>query len=150
MSGVVIEHATPADLPAIVALLQQQGLPADGLADHVSTALVARQGGRVVGIAALELYGAHALLRSVAVDARAQARGVGSALTSAALRIAETRRIGDVFLLTLTAEGYFPRFGFEAVTREVVPASVRSSVEFTSACPASAVVMRRRADGRQR
>ena len=37
----------------------------------------------------------------------------------------------------------FPRFEFERITREDVPASVRAPVEFQSACPASAVVMRR-------
>jgi choline dehydrogenase-like flavoprotein len=48
-----------------------------------------------------------------------------------------------VFLLTTTAEGFFPRFGFEQITRDEVPPSVRGSVEFQSACPASAIVMRR-------
>jgi amino-acid N-acetyltransferase len=49
-----------------------------------------------------------------------------------------------VFLLTTTAEGFFPRFGFEAVRHADVPASVQASVEFQSACPASAIVMRKR------
>jgi amino-acid N-acetyltransferase len=51
----------------------------------------------------------------------------------------------DVFrlLLTTTAERYFPRFGFERVDRKDVPESVRASVEFTSACPSSAIVMRK-------
>ncbi len=38
----------------------------------------------------------------------------------------------------------FPRFGFERITREDVPATVRTSIEFTSVCCASAVVMRTR------
>jgi amino-acid N-acetyltransferase len=80
----------------------------------------------------------------VAVDPQAQGRGLGHRLTEAALRDAEARRVGDVFLLTTTAERFFPRFGFETVAREVVPPAVRSSVEFTSACPASAIVMRKR------
>jgi len=54
------------ELPGILELLQEAGLPPDGLADHLSTTLVARQEGRVVGSAALELYGRAALLRSVA------------------------------------------------------------------------------------
>jgi amino-acid N-acetyltransferase len=49
-----------------------------------------------------------------------------------------------VFLLTTTAERFFPRFGFEEIARDEVPASVQASVEFQSACPASAIVMRKR------
>lgn len=46
-----------------------------------------------------------------------------------------------VYLLTTSAESYFPKFGFVRVTREHVPASVKESIEFRSACPASAIVM---------
>jgi amino-acid N-acetyltransferase len=45
--------------------------------------------------------------------------------------------------LTTTAERYFPKFGFERIERNDVPASVQASVEFTSACPSSAIVMRK-------
>jgi amino-acid N-acetyltransferase len=65
-------------------------------------------------------------------------------LTEAALRLARAHRAEQVFLLTTTAEGFFPRFGFEAVRHADVPASVQASVEFQSACPASAIVMRKR------
>jgi N-acetylglutamate synthase-like GNAT family acetyltransferase len=37
----------------------------------------------------------------------------------------------------------FPGFGFEQITRDREPPPVRESVEFHSACPASAVVMRK-------
>ena len=49
-------------------------------------------------------------------------------------------------LLTTTAEGWFPRLGFVRVDRARVPAAVQLSVEFTAACPASAVVMWRAPD----
>ena len=49
-----------------------------------------------------------------------------------------------LYLLTTTAEGYFPKFGFERITRAEVPPSVQASVEFATACPASAIVMRKR------
>jgi amino-acid N-acetyltransferase len=48
-----------------------------------------------------------------------------------------------MYLLTTTAERYFPKFGFERIERRDVPETVQASVEFTSACPASAVVMRK-------
>jgi amino-acid N-acetyltransferase len=65
-----IGPAAREDLPGrLLSLLEESGLPEDGLEDHLGTALVAREGGRVVGSAALELHRSGALLRSVAVEA---------------------------------------------------------------------------------
>jgi amino-acid N-acetyltransferase len=65
-------------------------------------------------------------------------------LTEAALTVAKHRGSHTAFLLTTTAENFFPKLGFERIPRDEVPASVQASVEFQSACPASAVVMRKR------
>ena len=139
-----IEPARRDDLPGAITLLETLGLPPDGLADHVGSLLVARQEGTLAGTAALEIYGDAALLRSVAIATPFQRRGLGLELTEAALRLARSRGIEEVFLLTTTAERFFPRVGFEVVSRADVPAAVQQSVEFTSACPASATVMRKR------
>lgn len=139
-----VEPANRDDAPAILSLLAENHLPLDGLLEHIGTTLVARRDGRVVGSAALETYPDGALLRSVAVARECQGRGLGLELTTAALSLATDLHASAVYLLTTTAERYFPRFGFERVTRDEVPAGVRGSIEFTSACPASAVVMRRR------
>lgn len=137
-----IEPARPEDAAAVTALLERSALPTVGWIDHLDATLVARDDDRVVGSAALEIYPDGALLRSVAVDAALRGRGVGHDLTRAALDMARARGITSVFLLTTTAEGFFPRLGFSRTERADVPAGVQSSVEFTSACPASAVVMR--------
>ena len=50
--------------------------------------------------------------------------------------------VQEVFLLTTTAEHYFPRFGFACIRREEVAGSA-GRVEFQGACPASAAVMRK-------
>lgn len=139
----MIESATDQDLPEVRSLLQRLHLPLDGVDDHVGTMLVAREDGHVVGTAALELYADGALLRSVAVDPQRQGRHLGHELTQAALRLAGEHRRDTVFLLTTTAERFFPKFGFEPIGRDEVPPSVQASVEFRSACPASAIVMRR-------
>ena len=139
-----IEPARRDDLPGAITLLETLGLPPDGLADHVGSMLVARQEGTLAGTAALEIYGDAALLRSVAIATPFQRRGLGLELTQAALQLARSRGIEEVFLLTTTAERFFPRVGFEVVSRADVPPAVQQSVEFTSACPASAIVMRKR------
>jgi len=141
-SEAAVERAAPADLDAILALLRRNQLPLDGLAAHLGTTLVARMGVRIVGCAAIEAYDDGALLRSVAVDAGVRGRGIGRLLTNAAIQLARDRRVPVVYLLTTTAEEYFPRYGFERIERGSVPPGVRTSVEFTSACPSTAIVMR--------
>jgi len=140
---VVIDKAEPREIEDVQSLLTGHGLPLDGLSDHVATLLVARRDGRIVGSAALEIYPDGALLRSVAVAPSAQRRGLGHDLTEAALRMAQEKGLPAVYPLKTTAERFFPRLGFERIDRGEVPASVQASVEFTSACPSSAVVMRK-------
>ena len=140
----VIQPAAHADLPAVRRLLETQHLPLDGVDAHVATMVVARQGSEVVGAAAVELYADGALLRSVVVDPLVQGRGLGHRLSEAALSIARDRGTRTAFLLTTTADTFFPKLGFEPILRDDVPASVQASIEFQSACPASAVVMRKR------
>lgn len=140
----VIQAAEPSDLPAVRRLLETQHLPLDGVDEHVATMVVAKQGSEVVGAAAVELYADGALLRSVVVDPIVQGQGLGHRLSEAALGIARDRGTQTAFLLTTTAEKFFPKLGFEPIVRDDVPASVQASVEFQSACPASAVVMRKR------
>jgi amino-acid N-acetyltransferase len=139
----MIEFASDQDLPEVRSLLQRLSLPLDGVDQHVKMMLVAREDGHVIGTAALELYEDGALLRSVAVDPRQQGKRLGHELTEAALRLAAAHSADTVFLLTTTAEHFFPKFGFEPIARDDVPASIQASVEFLSACPASAIVMRK-------
>ncbi len=136
-----IEPANPGDLPAILNLLAQSGLPTEGLSNHLDTTLVAREGNKLVGSAALEVYGGAALLRSVAVEQRLRGHGLGHRLAQAALTYARTLDIKHIYLLTETAADFFPRFGFHPITRADVPLSIRQSVEFTTACPDTAVAM---------
>ncbi len=143
MPDIRIEPATASESGALLDFIRGASLPPDGLLDHLDTTLVARRLGRIIGTAALEIYGDAALLRSVAVDAALRGHGVGHRLTEAAIHLAAAKGVQALYLLTTTAEEFFPRFGFVKVDRADVPASVRRSVEFTSACPASATVMRR-------
>lgn len=136
-----LRTATPRDLPDIERLLRDAHLPTDGVAASLPTYVVAEHAGALVGAAGLELCCNDALLRSVVVAPAWQSRGLGRALVSRAIAEAEARRLHALYLLTTTAEHYFPAFGFERTTRDTVPDAVRATAEFQTACPASATVM---------
>ena len=138
---VPIESARSDDLPAILSLLDTHQLPHAAIDQHLDDTLVARDGGRLVGCAAVERYDAAGLLRSVAVAEERRGSGLGIRLTTAALAHARARGIHTVYLLTETAADFFPRFGFRPVARTAVAPAVQQSVEFTSACSKTALVM---------
>ena len=52
--------------------------------------------------------------------------------------------LAELYLLTTTAEGFFPRLGWEPVARAELPAELAGSQELRGACPASAAAMRLR------
>lgn len=136
-----IRPATPADLSRIEQLLIANALPTAGVADAVGGFLIAEQDGLLAGVAGIEACGRTGLLRSVAVDRSWRDRGLGRRLVERTIAEATARQMTALYLLTTTAERYFPAFGFVPVTRDAVPTSVRDTVEFKDACPASATVM---------
>ena len=140
---VALRRATEADGPAVERLLAAQALPRDGVAEWLEHFWLAEHEGAVVGVAGVELYGEAALLRSVAVDPAWRGSGLGRLLTERALAEAGAAGARDVYLLTTTAEHYFPRLGFACVAREQAPPALSASTEFRGACPASAVLMHR-------
>ncbi|MBL0940100.1 MAG: GNAT family N-acetyltransferase [Gemmatimonadaceae bacterium] len=150
MSTSRIRSATADDRQAIAQLLGSLDLPTDDL-DKLfdrdpSQFLVAEdmsESASLSGVVGIEECCEHALLRSVAVRPDMQQQGLGHRLVEHAVAQAEARGVAALYLLTMTAELYFPRFGFERVARDVVPSDIATTAEFTHACPASAVVMRR-------
>lgn len=141
MKHLQIRVAREKDHQEIARLLKAVNLPLDDLGNHLQHFWVAEQSGRVVGGVGLEIYPGGALLRSLAVAPSWQGKGVGDKLYNAIIDSAREQGIQNIYLLTETAESFFARRGFTVVSREKVPESVRSSVEFQSACPASAVCM---------
>lgn len=137
----ILRDASDADWEAVEALLRANHLPTAGFRESVSASVVACDGDALIGVAALEIYGDAALLRSVAVDNGWRGQGLGQQLTRAALDMARTRGVSAIYLLTTTAEAFFPKLGFTPVERARVPFSVQESVEFKGACPASAIAM---------
>src|SRR3712207_4548223 len=140
---VLLRRASDRDLAAVERLLTASSLPLEGVAENLASFVVAESGGDLVGVAGLEVCCNNALLRSTAVDPAWRGRGVGRQLVERVIAEAEARGIRALYLLTTTAERYFPSFGFARTTREAVPDEVRATAEFQGACPASAVVLSR-------
>jgi amino-acid N-acetyltransferase len=139
-----IREATSRDLGAVQSLLSANDLPIDGVKENFSSFIVAEDNGEIAGAIGLEMFGPVGLLRSAVVSLDHRGSGVGRRLVEQILDRASDEGIEELFLLTTTAEKYFPRFGFSSTTRSAVPAAVKASAEFHGACPDTAVVMTRR------
>ncbi len=137
-----VRAATAEDWPAIERLLGARDLPTAGARAHLGTFVVAAEGPVVVGCAGIERHGDVGLLRSVAVAERLAEKGLGAAVVTALLERARGLGLRALYLLTTTAAGYFPRFGFETIPRASLPAVLEASEELRGACPASAAAMR--------
>jgi len=136
-----IRSAEAADYARITRLLSDAALPLDGLNGHQNFLVLCRDGG-VLGCAAIERYAQYGLLRSVALEPHERRHGLGRRLVQEALQQARRDGLAEVVLLTTTAAPFFARLGFQAIRRDAVPAPLRTSVEFRSACPETATVMR--------
>ena len=133
MSMTKIGSANSSELSRVIRLLEENGLPNAGLRDHLATLLVARKERRIVGRAAL--------LRSVATHSSMRGQGLGRSLTRAALDLARESGVKNPYLLTESAETFFAQFGFAPIDQPMVPSAVRTSAEFTTACPESAIAI---------
>lgn len=139
-----IRKAEVHDYPAIRELLLQAQLPLDGVKEHLNNFLVLAIDGELCGTVGLEIYGDRALLRSLAVRQGLRGKGFGIQLYQGIIERARDRRLSEIYLLTETAEKFFARQGFEKISREAVDKRVKTSLEFQTACPASAACMRMR------
>jgi len=136
--------ATKENLLRIKSFLRENGLPDVGVDGCVENFVIAEnENGSWIGVAGVEFYDESGLLRSVAVDKQFRGRGHGRTLVNAILRNAREKGIKTIYLLTEDADNYFKRLGFQIVDRKDVDDVVKTSLEFTEACPECALVMRR-------
>ena len=146
-SRITLRRASVDDLPVIKDLLTKSNLPVEGVKDSIGSFVVAESDGRVVGVGGVERCGDYGLLRSVAVDPAARGRGVGAAMTERLIADSQESGLRALYLLTTTAENYFPSFGFDKTPREAVPTEIQQTAEFRDLCPSSATVMLRALGG---
>jgi|GEM_PF-436422 len=137
-----VEKPKDGDLEEVRRLLKSCSLPDDGIENQWPEAyVVVKEQDHVVACAGLEEYGDQGLLRSLAVAAHLRGIGLGARLLQERLAAAEDSGISRVFLLTTTAADFFASHGFHLADRSSASAALRSSPEFTDACPATAACL---------
>lgn len=127
----------------LIQLLESQKLPFEDLPTGLNNFYAAVEDDQVVGLIGMELYGSYGLLRSMVVHPEFRNRQIAENLVRQIEEKAASAGIVSMFLLTETAENYFSRKGYEKISREEVPADVKSSSEFSHVCPVSATVMKK-------
>lgn len=143
MTPYAIRVARLEDLDRVETALRDADLPLDGLRDQFGDGYaIAEADGALIGVEGIEVYGDEGLLRSAAVVRAWRGQGVGDALTRDRIAWARARGLTTLYLLTMTAGDYWPRFGFVRADRDSAPAAIRESPEFTEACPSTALFMR--------
>jgi len=141
-SSLSIAAAKPSELTELLTLLKDCKLPGEGVAEHLDGFLVARDDRALLGVVGLERYGKVGLLRSLAVRSEARGRGLGAMLVEALMDGARKKDISVLYLLTETAQDFFPRFGFEPIPRTSLDTRLEASAELKGACPETAIAMR--------
>lgn len=137
-----LRQAREKDWQMVRDLLVASSLPIDDLGpDRLDRFLVAEDGGELIGLIGLDIYGTTGLLRSLVVAEPARRAGLGGKLVGALESAAQTAGITDLWLLTIDAEKFFVRHGFDIVEREVAPDEIRETDEFGDLCPQTAYLM---------
>jgi amino-acid N-acetyltransferase len=135
-----IRAALLSDLQEIALLLEEVNLPTEDISYHIDNFLVWFDDS-LRGCIALEIYNENALLRSAAVRPDSQGIGIGKKLTRAIIAYAKLRGVTNLYLLTTTAEKFFQKEGFEIISRDNVPETIKSTTEFSHLCPDTAICM---------
>jgi len=140
-----ITQSSESDLAILKSWLAAAGLPLEDLsATHMRNFLLATVGDTAVGMIGLELYNDIGLLRSLVVEPSSRRQGAGRALVAALERKATSAGVRELWLLTIDADDYFARLGFETMDRDAAPATIQETDEFSSLCPGDAVLMRKK------
>jgi len=128
---------------AAIDLLNQHRLPTTDLDDDKLIYLLV-DGEKIIGTAGLEIFDDCALLRSVSVIKEEQGKGYGKIINEQIESYAKESGINCLYLLTTTAKDFFDKQGYCVIKRDESPEALKQTAEFTSLCPSSAVVMKKR------
>ena len=126
--GIQIDLARKSDFDPIRNILADNDLTFEDLnKGHLKHFLVARERGQIVGVIGLELYEHTALLRSLAVRSRYRGKGLGYELAKRIELYAASLGIRHIYLLTITAGGFFEKHGYTKLPRDSAPEEIQST-----------------------
>lgn len=143
-SSLVLKIAlTAKERKAVISVLQEKNLPVSDI-DGEKILYALMLGGKIIGTAGLEVFEDCALLRSVSIVNEEQGKGLGKMINRQVENYAKEAGINCLYLLTTTAKDFFEKQGYSVIKREDTPKAVKQTAEFTSLCPSTAVVMKKR------
>jgi N-acetylglutamate synthase-like GNAT family acetyltransferase len=90
-----------------------------------------------------EHFGPIGLLRSLVVAPAFRAAGLGRVLVTALESQAASLGVRELWLLTIDADAWFEKLGYEARQRGQAPEVITRTAEFASLCPGDAVLMQK-------
>ncbi len=138
----MIEAPLPKDEPRVRQLLRACDLPeADITPEQMRHFFVLTDKGKIVGTVGVQVLGRFGLLRSLAIDPAHRGRGFASRLAEKAEQYAASLNVEMLYLLTITAEGFFSKRRYQKVPRNSAPLPLQETSEFKDVCPVSAVCM---------
>jgi N-acetylglutamate synthase-like GNAT family acetyltransferase len=109
----MIREAIASDFDSLKRLLEVNDLRAEGILAHRTRYWLACRDSELIGAIGLELGARCALLRSAVVVPMERGRGLGQALTDAALSWASVNRFQNVYCFSTEAGRYWAARGFE-------------------------------------
>ncbi|NOT92546.1 arsenic resistance N-acetyltransferase ArsN2 [Ferruginibacter sp.] len=127
----------------VITLLQQEQLPVLDIDDDKVLYLL-KNTDQTIGTVGLEIFEDCALLRSVSIIKEEQGKGYGKFINQEIEKYVKDAGINCLYLLTTTAKDFFDKQGYCVINREEAPLSVQRTAEFSSLCPSSAVVMKKK------
>ena len=130
------------DLPEVLTLLKLVDLPIEGVKEHFHDFFIIRKDKMVVGCVGIEIYENVGLLRSLGIHPTFQGKGLGKQMVGKLEEYSAEKGLHNVYLLTDTAENFFLKLGYELISREETDAKVKQSIEFTTLCTSSPVMVK--------
>lgn len=135
-------RALAADWDYINALLADAELPSEDLGpDKLDSFIVAENEAGPVGLIGLQRFGTVGLLRSLVVGEAARGCGLGRNLVARLESAARSAGVAELWLLTIDAEQFFGRIGYQIVSRDKAPVGIQRTEEFSELCPGTAFLM---------
>ena len=140
-----LDFVNTAEEKQLKLLLAESGLYSDDIrSSDLRHFLVMRDGTRLAGVIGLEVVGESSLLRSLAVSPRYRNKGIASGIVKKVEEYARSKGIEKLYLITITAEEFFAKQGYQQVNRGSAPDALQVTTEFRSICPSTSTCMVKR------